>query len=231
MFPSNFKACLVVAACVTASCFATNASATLWNISSVDTGSDGGFSYSMLHKASPSNPMSGATVADIIDTGSFGQYDDSTGELTATFTLAGTGIDAGSTMSLVTQILDPLVFNGPDATLGATALIDVVFNVNFTGAAIPELVGSTIFSFAGGYVCCGSNGDDPNSFHDDGFGGKIMTLWGGDDVNGANPVGIDLRITLAPSEVPEPMSGALFGIGLAGFAYARRRKQGSAIPA
>ena len=223
MMRFNFKACAAIAAIVATTIFSTAASAMLWNISEVQTGSQGGFGFSQLHKASISSPMNGAKLSNIVNTGSFGQYNDTTGELTAIFALAGTENGSGLTMSVVTQITDPLLFNGVDETLGATALLDVIFSVNFTGAVIPELVGSTTISFAAGYVCCGDNGDDPNSFHDNGSGGKVMSLWGANDVYLPNPLGIDLHLTLN-TPIPEPMSGILFGFGLMGLGYTRRRK-------
>jgi hypothetical protein len=224
MMGSGFKNCIAIAAAITATCFSLTASATVWNITDVQTGSQGNFGFSQLHKATISSPMSGSKLANIVNTGSFGQYNDGTGELTATFGLAGIGIGSGSTMSIITQIADPLIFNGPNGTNGATALLDVVFNVNFTSGIIPELATDTTFIIAAGFVCCGNNGDDPNTFHDNGSGGKVMTLWGANDLYLANPLGIDIRLTLDPTSVPEPMSGVIFGIGLVGCAYLRRRK-------
>ena len=223
MFSSGLRACVAFAAVVTVSCFSLTASATIWDLTTVQTGSQGGFGFSLLHEASPSSPMSGPTIANIVDTGSFGQYDDTTGELTATLTLSGTGIGAGSTISLVTQIGDPLNFNGANQTLGATALVDVFFNVNFTGPVIPDLVTDTTFEFAAGYVCCGNNGFDPNSFRSNGSGGMVMSLWGANDLNLAHPLGIDLRITMNEA-IPEPMTAILYGVGLVGLGYARRRR-------
>ena len=162
MFGRNFAASMAVAVGTITACISSNASATIWDITAVQSGSQGGFGFSVLHAASASSHMSGTILANISGSGAIGQFNDVTGSLTATFDLTGTGIASGSTMTVSTQLTDTLIFDGSDGTLGDPALLNVVFNL--IGTPPVELVDTTI-GFMEGYVCCGSNGDDPNSFH------------------------------------------------------------------
>lgn len=173
--------------------------------------------------------MGGATLANLTGSGDIGQFNDVTGEMSAIFGLTGSGIGAGSTMTVSTFATDTLIFDGSDGTLGDAALLNVVFN--FMGVTPPvELVDTTI-GFKQGYVCCGSDGDDPNSFHVKSDGSAVMSLWGADDFTlidqsyGDPNFGMDMRLTL--TAIPEPMTGILFGIGLAGLALVRRRHANS----
>lgn len=187
------------------------ASAAVWNIYNVQGGSQGGFSYSLLHEATGCNAMCGATIATISGSGAIGTYNDQTGILNATFDIAGSGIASGATMTVASKVSNPLLFEGVDDSTIAPALFDVTFN----GTTILGLQ-STEIGIKTGYVCCGNDGNDPNSFHSTNPGLAIMSLWGADgfNVNGesysGSQIGMDLRIELATTtndDVPEP--GAL----------------------
>lgn len=174
--------------------------------------------------------MTGTTIATLSGSGALGQYDDATGAMTATFDLSGSGIGAGSTMTMSTQLSNTLIFNGIFGTLGNPALLNVAFN--FVGGSPPAELVDTTLGFMAGFVCCGNNGDDPNSFHVNSPSDAVMSLWGADDFTIATPgytdpnFGMDLRISLTTgaTDIPEPMSMALFSIGLAGLGMTRRRK-------
>jgi len=135
------------------------ASAAVWNIYNVQGGSQGGFAYSLLHEATGCNAMCGSTIATISGSGAIGTYNDQTGILNATFDIAGSGIASGATMTLASKVSNPLLFGGVDDTTIAPALFDVTFN----GTTILGLQ-STEIGIKTGYVCCGNDGNDPNSF-------------------------------------------------------------------
>lgn len=224
---------MAVVVAMAISCFSHTASATIWDITAVQSGSGGGFGFSGIHAATPASPMSGTNLVTITGAGSLGHYDDVTGELTATFDLSGTGIDAGSTMTITMFGADTMFFTNPNGTLSSPARVNVDFDINFTGAAtalqMSRLVDGVV-GFKEDFVCCGSNGNDPNSFHANGDD-RVMSLWGGTGFNidtqtypGAT-FGMDLRLDMV-AYVPEPMTGALFGLGLAGLGLMRRRSSG-----
>ena len=65
---------------VTGMLFWGSSSATVWHVNSVENGTDSsGFTYSVLHTASDSSPMSGNIFAKIVTAS--GWYDDESGKL------------------------------------------------------------------------------------------------------------------------------------------------------
>ena len=194
--------------------------ATLWYVTDVLSGTDGGFGYSSLHKANDSSPMTGSTIATV--NSASGTYDDATNQIMLTL-----GLSNNDTMSIA-GFLD---FDGSGALIGNstvkyTGLTDLANTYNTeTGMTAANFLG-----FLPGDVCC-SGSYDPNSFLSAGVGDlHYMTLWGADftgDVfagsyNGST-VGMDMRLEL--SAVPIPAAVWLFGtalIGLVGFG--KRRK-------
>ena len=194
------------------------ASATVWNIFNVQGGSEGGFTYSLIHEASGCNAMCGSTIATISGNGALGTYDDQTGMLNATFNLSGSGIAAGATMTIASKATNPLLFGGVDDTTLAPAL----FDVTFTGTTIAG-VQSAVVGIKSGYVCCGNDGNDPNSFKAVSPGLGLISLWGADgfNINGETyeiaTFGVDLRIEVAATnndDVPEPGALLVFATAL-----------------
>lgn len=191
------------------------AQATIYNVLDVLPGGSG-FNASLFHNSSGTNPQTGSTISDFTGNAVSGTYNDVTGLLDVTIALDG----AGGTFNLNGL----LVFSGT-GELNGNSQLSLVFS-NPTAALHNDELG-----FQSGYVCCGSSGQDPNSFIDSG-GNKIMTLWGanygGGTFNGdygPNPprdLGMDLRLKL--TAVPLPAAVWLFGSGLLGLAGVVRRK-------
>lgn len=206
--------------CALAAIYGHAAFATVWTIDTVQNGTDSGFGFSSFHDASGSNVMTGSNLGNISGAGALGTYNDVTGAFSATFNVTGSG---GPSFTL-NGILD---FGG---TFNNTLASNSTLTADFAGTLVG--LGDTIIGFKAGYVCCGSTNNDPNSFNA-APGGAVMTLWGADDFNivtGAYgtsaKVGMDIRIHLTAVEdddIPEPMSMALFGMGLAGLGLMRRR--------
>lgn len=190
------------------------AKATTFNIDDVLSGSSG-FGASLFHSASGSNPMSGSILASIPSVAVIsGSYDDITGDFSATM-----GVSTGGTFTLTGT---GLLFNG-SGTLAANSQLSLSFT-NPTGALQDNELG-----FLPDYVCCGSSGQDPNSFIVDGAS-NVMTLWGANFGGGTfdgnyyiHDLGIDLRLSMSPVSVPGAMWLFISGfVSLVGFS--RRKK-------
>jgi len=217
---------------------ATGAEAGMFQILSVQ-GCSGGFCASLFHDASGSNPMSGATLAEITGIatapGVGNTYDDQSGAFDAVFSVSDGS--AGGTVHLQGQLDFPAAPGG-GLLAGVSSL-----TADFEGAVATGLADTTLH-FDTGYQCCGSDGFDPNSFlpsaapFPQGPDVMLMTLWGANGWNGnawpAASLGIDLRVlmqalprTLPNLPVPEPGAPALLLLGLAAAGMARRAGRGS----
>jgi len=62
MFGHKFAAGMAVMVGLTTACFSFTASATIWDITTVQSGSEGGFGFSLLHSASSTSFMTGTTL-------------------------------------------------------------------------------------------------------------------------------------------------------------------------
>ena len=192
------------------------AQATVYNVMDVLAGNSG-FNASVFHNSSGSNPQTGTVLSNFTGNTVSGTYNDVSGLLNVTIALDGTG----GTFSLNGS----LVFDG-SGLLNANSQLSLVFS-NPTSALHDDDLG-----FQSGYVCCGSSGQDPNSFIASGSN-QIMTLWGANYGGGnftgdygTNPprdLGMDLRLNL--TAVPVPAAAWLFGSGLLGLAGVVRRKK------
>jgi len=185
-----------------------SAHATLWQLDSIEHGTDGGFGFSSFHDASDETPMTGSVLATV--TGGSGFFNDSTGEFDLDLTLdSGTGDTA--------ELSGTLGFSG-FGFLGATSTV----SVDGTAAFLSEV---TDMTFLSGDLCCSGGSDDPNSFIGTTPGTAVMSLWGADGyVSGEgyvnNSVGTDLRLTMVA--VPAPGTLALLGLATLGLlAFAR----------
>lgn len=198
---------LVLVAC------STTASATLYNITSILDGNDGGFGFSGFHYAGNSgeterdtdgSPMTGSGLASFDTTTAVGTYNDDDGAFTLTADLVGAAgsVTLTGTLDFLAGLLNPAGTIFADFTSPAGFLQD----------------GNLDFSV--GQVCC-SGTNPPNSFD-----GALMSLWGyGLPDSPLDPdayLGLDLRIEL--TAVPVPAAAWLFGSGLLGLVGAARRK-------
>jgi len=204
-----------------------NASATLWQIDNVLSGTDSGFGFSSLHKADDDTPMSGGILADIQNLSFSGTFDDISG--VADFEL---GLSNGDVLSLDGN----LFFSGfgdmtANSTLEYSGLDNIAASVWGNNASFSS---SGTFGFLPGGICGGCGGSNgPNSFTQAGGGLTYLTLWGADfggsswegDYNGSK-IGMDLRLEM--SAVPVPAAIYLFGSALIGLFAIRKRK---ALPA
>lgn len=219
------------------------ASATTWLVTNVLTVSnDGGFGASSFHDAR-GNVMSGSKIADIsgdvFGGTAFGTYNDVTGALDLTATVT----QGSNTFQLNASSAGGFLFNGT-GWLASNNTLDVTMNddLNMPGSVPTILAGSvTELGFKLGDVCCsgGINNGNPNSFMQPGANAdeRWMTLWGANSFNLAtgqydyqteSTLGMDVRIRLeratTTTEVPAPAVTVIFGFGLIGLAYMRRRK-------
>ncbi len=195
--------------------------AATYNITAVLNGG-GGFGASLFHDASGATVQSGNIVGNIDNiTGILGTYDDVTGAFNATLDVTAVGSPVPTTFTLS----GTLFFDN-------AGLLDNNYSlfVDFLDGSFMELVDSNL-GFKPGYVCCGNNGNDPNSLLVDGNGDLVMTLWGANFFSGLpftgaydnkTNLGMDLRIKLEP--VPVPAAVWLFGSGLLGLVGVARRK-------
>jgi len=194
-----------------------------------------GFGASLFHKADSDNHMSGDTLGNIVTgvngDGPIGTYDSVTGELFVTL----------SNIPTHSQNHPPVGFTLSGIVLfdaSGVLFSDSTLDLDFLAADEGRLADGTI-GFNAGYVCCGNNNFDPNSFLPTGDlrGSSWMTLWGA-NINTDNPwegeydnktnLGMDLRLDLTPSRglsgVPIPAAAWLFGSGLIGLVGVARRK-------
>jgi hypothetical protein len=192
--------------------------ATIWTVTDVLSGSDGGFGFSSLHRADEGSPMSGATIA-AVDSAS-GTYNDVSGVLNLTL-----GLSNADTL----EIIGTLVFDGSgnldgDSQVAYSGLTNLATTWGGIGVTAAGSLG-----YMDGDVCCGGS-FDPNSFSPTGVGDlHYMTLWGADfaaanfigDYTGSS-FGMDMRLEL--SQVPVPAAVYLFGTALLGLFGFNRRK-------
>lgn len=192
--------------------------ATIWTITDVLSGSDGGFGFSSLHRADDSTPMSGAIIATVGSAS--GTYNDVSGELLLTM-----GLSNADLMSINgTLVFDASGDLDVDSQVAYSGLTNLA--ATWGGIGVTE---SGNLGYMDGDVCCGGS-FDPNSFLPTGVGDlHYMTLWGA-DFGGANfngsysgsSFGMDLRLEL--SEVPVPAAVYLFGTAMLGLFGFNRRK-------
>ena len=203
------------------------AQATVYTITDVLQGNDGGYGFFSFHDASDNTTMTGGKLADITNAVISGSYNDMSGAFSAVLTVSA----AGPTVTLMgTLFFDGSGFLNPASTV----------SVNFDNPI--GLLSDTTIGFKAGGVCCSGTGD-PNSFKDnvnDGDGFKVMSLWGanwnyaqGDDFDGlsyeGSTLGMDLRLRFdegrPPAGVPTPAAVWLFGSGLLGLVEVARRRR------
>lgn len=210
------------------------ASATTWLVTDVLTvGNDGGFGASSFHDAR-GNVMSGSKIANITGP-AIGTYDDVAGVLDFTATVS----QASATFTLNAVSGSGFLFNGA-GYLAANDTLDLTMtgNLNMPDSSVILAGSVTELGFKLGDVCC-SGTDNPNSFTQPGGDAdeRWITLWGANSFNVAtgnydyqteSTLGMDVRLRLerAPTsvEVPAPAATVIFGFGLIGLAYMRRRK-------
>lgn len=219
--------------------FATTASAVIYDIVEIQTGSSG-FGASGFHDAGGSNVMSGPSLGSIT-TGtisSFGTYNDATGFFSVRLpvvpsTLGGIGAGPGFTLASTGAILQFGTGPGTFGFLTGSAALDIVFD-NPTGKLLNSILG-----FRPGDVCCSEDGFNPNSLRaslgaDSARGiDAILTLWGADGFDlgtgeySGSSLGMDIRLGLAV--VPVPAALPLFGTGLAIMSLVGWRRKRKAV--
>lgn len=194
--------------------------ATVYDVTGVLSGVDGGFGFSGFHYAGDlgtgidgdGNNMTGTQLVDIPEAyGYFGTYDDVSGDFNVTLNTNSTVVtsfDLSGNMSY-----------GLDGYLNPTSSLDITF-YTIVGDFTTNMV------FAAGEVCCSGATNPPNS-----FSGGLISLWGVNDTpelatafSGYNGevLGLDLRLEL--TAVPVPAAVWLFGSGLLGLIGVARRR-------
>ena len=206
-----------------------NASATIWQIDNVLSGTDQGFGFSSLHKANDTTPMSGDKLADIQNLSFSGTFNDVNGA--ADFVL---GLSNGDNLSLTGN----LFFSGfGDMTAKSTLAYSGLDNLaasTWGSSSSVALSRSGTFGFLPDDICGGCGGDNgPNSFTQAGGGLTYLTLWGADFGSSTfgsptpyegSKIGMDVRLEM--SAVPVPAAVWLFGtalVGLVGFSKHRNK--------
>jgi hypothetical protein len=232
------KIAVAAASVVLALSAITPASATTWVITDVLSVSSGGFGASSFHDAR-GNVMSGSIIANLPQSAASGIYDDVTGTLSLTATVT----QGGNTFSMTAASTSGFLFTG-GGFLSSNSTMDLSFSDDLDMLdTVPTILSGTVteMGFKLGDVCCsgGISNGNPNSFAQ--LGGtndeRFMTLWGANNFDVANgtyhngsesTLGMDIRIKMerAPTntEVPAPAATVIFGFGLMGLAYMRRRK-------
>jgi len=188
-----------------------SAQATIWNIDSVLSGTDGDFGYSGFHDSSGGNMMHGTSFGTI-DSGT-GTYDDVTGIFSGNF-MGTTPNDGIANFSLTTAPVPQaeLLFGLDNALLPLGGIL----NANFI-QGVGTLSSAFVF-FTPGVVCC-TGPEAPNSFIDHNDGTATLSLWGSTN-NGPfstlgqnqSDYGVDLKISF--TSVPTPPVLSLFGLGM-----------------
>ncbi len=208
--------------------------AAIWNISSVEMGTDGGFGFSGFHYSGnagsganhDNNAMTGSTISDS-DIDSFttgGTYNDSTGAFNISLIL-----DNGNNVVDFTGNLN--------LNPGAYSFLNASFQ---SALSLPtnETLGNNVqIGYIGGPVCC--NGQyKPNGFEILG-NTAIMSLWGASWDYGNNQsfngsyegslLGMDLRLKFNKSpnnnSVPEPSTWLLITLAIGGMGFSRLKKK------
>lgn len=175
-----------------------------------------------LHEASSNNAMSGAEIARVTTTsqGVSGSYDSVSGAFFARLPV----VPAGSSVTSFFTLSGNLVFN--NGLLSSISTLALDFEDNGLGSRLVD----TTLGFNPGYVCCGDDGNDPNSFMAGSGVNMIITLWGANGFTtfgGRYPnanLGMDLRLEMSP--VPLPPAVWLFGSALVGLVGVARRNRG-----
>lgn len=232
-------ATLVASALVTSS-----ANAATYDIINVLNGTQG-FGSSIFSEASPTSPQStdftlGIKTAEISDVAQpghvVGTYDDVTGDLNVELHHLEAIFPAypnGAIVPTHANLTGNMIFDNA-GLLDADSTLDL----DFIDGASGNLIDGTL-GFKSGYVCCGSDFSDPNSFMEQNDGTYWLTLLGA-NINAANPwdgiydnttnLGMNIRLELVNqdqsqlSAVPVPAAVWLFGSGLIGLAGIARRK-------
>ncbi len=162
---------------------ATVASATIWDIVDVLSGTSGGFGFSGFHDASGSNLMSRDDLGSISSGPGtiLGSFNDTNRDFNATLTTNG------SDFTLASFRTNVLNFGGGSGFLTGPAELNVEFLSSPIIFGDSSLLTTTVIGFRSGDVCCTASLSDPNlsNIATDGMT-AIMTLWGANGFDGVN---------------------------------------------